>query len=1700
MPSPLDFNNIDTAFFRTRCLTKNLAPYPKSPNRPQPPVNTEYTYNLTPVVDSPDALIDTPIFADQAYPRNQFGPEGGYKQVPDPNALLNTKSNEGEYGPLQQDAKILGQSVYEVQQMRSRNAYGDGTLQIVDAGLFVESLERPEAYSNLYNNQPYPTTFNPSSYSPYNILLQQDPAGSDGLLSQDSFLAALGAKSLKKDFLDRIAAQIRRQTIGRANLFNANSGTDILGMVTGRIPLIEPNYTITVPQTPILASSDFALRLAGSILPVSTIPGSYFDPSINVGQPTTIQQLTQAVTGARSALGNFFTRLLGGTKTGSQLFLENTGSGTRTRLFLNLDYNKYKPNYDRGVFDRLGGQIVGTVENNSNYYIGSTTSDPSRILSPGGDLPVDQFGREQQSPVYGPSEIAQLYEGPNQQVKLGPNAPTYIDGGGIEGGFTWVSPKYKDNAGKKVGLGGEITEQDENFRPSSYNSTESTNNVFREGSILYDTQKLIDSQPQGGRRLQHVGNAIDQVSKVFNDGYKEMTKGSRVYRYIGAIGQEVGTEYCRVFAKDLPYLEYSDLQKTDGVTTAGRKFASSVLDKTYNLNIAPNKREGGQDSTNLVLDTASNVSLAKKYMFSLENLAWRTSSTPGFSVSELPVCERGINGGRVMWFPPYDLKFNESVTANWKPQDFIGRPEPIYTYTNTTRTGTLSWKIVVDHPSVLNVIVDKVLGKETNKTRINGILESFFAGCRKYDLYELAKKYYTISPSDLYELQQIISSKEPSKETVTQIINQTATGNNTTGQPGGDNGTPSPVKSDTDNTPNQTKKITEEIQGLALYFSNARPLAGEQVEAYPTYYNYYVSKRSEYANKGQALANFFDTVITPNYEKVKSLLVEIGNTLKSDDTSTVRFDLVASASAPDDEASNLSLGERRYQSVEKFILEDPNIKKAHENGKVSFNSRSDGESGDVKSFVSEEKGFLTKAQAKCTSKTDINGNVYDGIFSVQAMACRRTTIAGVKITTTKPPPAPPPTIPPIVNEVGGGNNPPYVPPRVPPRPQFQIEQRVVTRDNITKRVLRALISECDYFETIKEETPMVYDNLKDKLKFFQPAFHSTTPEGLNSRLTFLQQCMRPGDTIPTIKEINGATSLQYNNATNTAFGTPPVLVLRIGDFYNTKIIPTSLSLTFEGLDINPEGIGVQPMIANVSMNFNFVGGSGLSQAVDKLQNALTFNYYANTEMWDDRADVTDDSIKVLDKNFLQSVGVPPPPLANQVENYYTFSNLDTIGKRSKTVITSTTEDGEMSYKEFMDNFRNDTGNYFQNIFNKEKQIVQQYNNAMLQLWSLERLYRKGKFEVTQALAQDTYLFGKPDNIQKIFDKFFVDYEAAINTTVPANQDGFINFINKPNKGFTDKTIKQIKRNYSNFIKAKKSNFLTAIFSIIQETTNLQQKYLQYLGRVNTITIQASAPSTGTDGYQEENMTVRIFETSGTTAVSAGSTASNTLDEMIDDIKKIEIDLNAFDLKTVSKVKFDYKNKSYDGWLVYGQDPTGGGYTAPYVIGQVFIPFSNETNIDFTNSDFTNTQFRRMYLFCSQDLKDDNYPKFKEAIIGNIKTQPDLTRGGADFRQIEIEFDAYWKTMAKNTFDKETETTNAFLDYMEKTESELKNFLNYNPFPSKERVLTYSLYPNPLDTQTTMIKSLGASSNYTTNKQTWNDLIGANSWVSKIKLN
>jgi len=1679
MPSPLDFPSSEV--FRKKLIVRNLVPYKKSPTGANPPINYETILRDLSPTDSPDALIDVPTFANNLYPLNQYGQWGGYTQVRDVNTLRNTNSNEGEYG--YDDADKLAQGYQAALQgfpgvqgaWKPLNAYAS-TDQLLDSAEFFTSLEILQQNNGRTTNaQPYPN-FNPSSYSAISLLLQNDPLGSNGLLSSDSYLAKLGSGFYKLQVQRNIQRQIEQETIGRANFLNVNGGEDIYALLTGRVPLLEPNYTITVSPNLVGGAAQIINRLSGTYAPFSTIPGDYFQTPARIGSTT--QQIAGAYAGANlfSGIGRFFARLAGSDKSGSQLFLENTGSGQKSLLFKNLEYNQFKPGYDRTIFDRVAGVLRGARERNSDYYIGSVNSEPSNILSPVGDLPVDQFGREVKAPVYGPNEIAELYEGPGKALRLGANASSLISQGSVEGGFTWVSPKFKGNAGKYVGPGGDPISEDPDFSPAGYQPTESTNFTFKQGSIMDDTQRIIDSQPRGGRRLQHVGNAIDQVSKVFNDGYKEITKGSKVIRYVGEVGQERGAEYCRIFTKDTPYLQYNDLQKTDGMTTEGRKFAYSILDKTYNLNIAPNKMEGGQASTNLIPGIDG---YAKKYMFSIENLAWRTSNRPGFTWADLPVCERGPNGGRVMWFPPYGLTFSESVRSAFKTTDFIGRPEPVYTYNNTSRTGNLSWSIVVDHPSVLNLIVNRVLSDETTKSRVDSILDSFFAGCRKYDLYELAQRYYTINPNDLFEIQKKIQYKDITTEEVRYLTNTIQTGDGSTsanGSPGGGNTNTSPNTAQTGTNDDFKKYIS-----MAYYFDNDIPKPSVPVDPYQIYYNAYTStttkqRYQQNAADPQEVALFFSQVIEDNKSQLDEMLVKLNDNLRNNQYFQAELVLESSASAPASNVYNVALSQRRMLSVVEYITGFQQLGQYLGTGRLTLVTGATLGEEAVVTPVSRTSSF---APVRCTEEfADSLAQSNNKIYSVQAMACRRTGIRDINVkdlTPVKPPSRVDPTDPKVVEQVSSNVDRKTVTQQV-------ITDETVLRDNITKRVLRNLLTECDYFEVIKQETPMVYDNLKEKLKFFHPAFHSITPEGLNSRLTFLQQCMRPGDTIPTVSvDKQGNQTLQYNNAVNTSFGTPPILMLRVGDFWHSKIVPESLQIQYEGLDLNPEGIGVQPMIAKITFSFSFVGGHGLKESVDKLQNALSFNFYANTEMYDDRADVTDTSYQILDKEFLQALNIEvPPPTINQVENLQPQGNLETIGRILTTNVQQTTTTGTTEYKSFMTNLVGGTQTYFNTIVSKNKDVLRQYNNAVRQSYALTRRYTNGAV-LANGTGSNVPLYGKPSSFETVINNVFKDYLNDIKN----NNDGFIVWLSDPSKNFNAKVIRQVKDNMTVYVKQKQNEFASGLSTIIQSMTDIQTQYIQQLARANTVSFyEVATPSAGTDGFQQTNGNTIVYSITGTTDVSPASVGiTNTWQELNTDIQKVAVDLKSF-YDTIFTL-FDWKSGSdtYSGYFTVPESQASG------LASNVFNPFTT------SEPAWNDISVKREYYILSKDVTDDNlYQTFKNAIISNIVGTTLLNPGNT---AIDVEFDAYWKAKMRPIFAKENQVSEQFMNAFEK--EKLPTFLVYTPFTlEKKRVLTYRLTPQPSEAQITLIKNLGLKSNSDNDTTKWGVAKG-NVITSKVTL-
>jgi hypothetical protein len=129
-----------------------------------------------------------------------------------------------------------------------------------------------------------------------------------------------------------------------------------------------------------------------------------------------------------------------------------------------------------------------------------------------------------------------------------------------------------------------------------------------------------------------------------------------------------GNGECRTFTIYDQYDNYDRVIKFNGNNEKNSVLRDKVLPR-----IAPTVDDIAEDRYN--------------YFFTMENLALKDS---------VDDCEIGPNGGRWMWFPPYDVKISDNNSINWSDMNFLGRPEPIFSYQNTTRSLSLSFRLLID--------------------------------------------------------------------------------------------------------------------------------------------------------------------------------------------------------------------------------------------------------------------------------------------------------------------------------------------------------------------------------------------------------------------------------------------------------------------------------------------------------------------------------------------------------------------------------------------------------------------------------------------------------------------------------------------------------------------------------------------------------------------------------------------------------------------------------------------------------------------------------------------------------------------------------------------------------------------------------------------------------------------------------------------
>ena len=953
---------------------------------------------------------------------------------------------------------------------------------------------------------------------------------------KDTKLGTIGGQQLALALANNAAFNVEQDLLGALNI-----GENILNLVKdGSAPSFRPSYKITVAKS----TGGKILTTAASILGFQ-IPRSYLDDSGSIFQ---------------SENGD-----VANIERANSMIL-NTGKGQIKSLISNImangavnsGNNPFRNGYVPAYKDNKGKPAVTSAD--TKIYAYSNGGEVDKLLGDKGDIINSlNYLRELKTEASGFFSPDDLSVGTSLYGNKGYNNRQISDVG-----FSWTTQS------------GALNSVPNNLDLGQFGNFSNQTNMFGDKkSLLVKTQKLFDSY--GMKTIVSVkgemNNKSTQIQTANGGGF---SKGSAVLKgnLYDANGRFNGPAKT---AEDTYCRSWTTLNRYDSVDNLIRHKG------LYDTNKAPYRF----NTENSVLGDGGFVKIApyvddvptdpKKFMFSIENLAWA-----GDPFNELPQCEQGPGDlttgkrGRIMWFPPYDIQFTENNTLDWESNKFIGRGEPVYTYNNTERSGTLSFKVIVDHPSYYNAFRGQD-GPDDN------YVASYFAGC--VDPTEgMIRRLYSLEEIDSI-VNNDVPVKQPKQDTPpppTAKLKVFFPNDNASldADLKYENGLSADTASGIGFAIDYTVNPFGEKYGLGPYQKGFTP---GKTQTWDDRYNFGLNWKSNLDEKYEINGVSYYGYLDPNY--TTAMIEYLKNECKYCVVRAIGY-----ASPQGNTVNGNTDGATKYNQQlavarGKYIIDE--LKKKW-GGPLGLK---DDELN--KRFIAHPTGVALE-KSGCPIETKEIPNPPTDIRE-----CKLDRY--VQITVEYSP------------ELAAEKE-----KALQPEPEVKKEQPTIKKELINK-----FYGECNYFERLadevvdpntgqklKEGTKFVFDSIREKIRYFHPAFHSTTPEGLNSRLTFLLQCTRQGPTLET------------QGANNLAFGRAPVCILRIGDFYNTKIIMENVNIDYEPLvwDLNPEGVGVQPMIAHVDISFKILGGSSLMGPINKLQNALSFNYFANTHVYDSRAD------------------------------------------------------------------------------------------------------------------------------------------------------------------------------------------------------------------------------------------------------------------------------------------------------------------------------------------------------------------------------------------------------------------------------------------------------------------------------------------------
>lgn len=903
-----------------------------------------------------------------------------------------------------------------------------------------------------------------------------------------------------------------------ASVVSPFTSFDLSNTVVGR--LIGPNTPLA--QIALIQLSKQFGQTAASNAAAEYLPALKFDNLFD-GDPNTkfiMKKIDYQITRRenQSSIGRIleeisgrYTRQTPFNKTSTNAdFVKNTGKGQLQLLSTNLNRNLYKPT-NRPFISALEGEgfkLLSGQElvSNKTYFSGQNEE-------------FYPFQRYQLQFSDQSNEVMRAFE---RGYRID-NSSKYLEYG--------ASQQFVDDLGKTVIKNNSDGAGRYDFQDEDYGLDEDLNNqlVWGRDGVSYDYK----NESQGFDTPNPRFNSSDKFSS-FNSKHGLLNYTKELLNAKGKYGTFDLTRKKFIDRDEQLHFNGSPLDiDTEGNENKSRQHAISDQYNSFvkAIRYNGNKIYGGNENSSIyqtvvprvhpVLNKEGKIDI-RNMMFSIENLAAVTIKDNDKGIAylddnfgtELPISEAGPFGGRIMWFPPYDIQLSEQAIARHETTTFIGRGEPIYTYSNSERIANLSFKLLIDYPPHV-------------KGQSHTWNSRFFA-------------FGGQAPNEVATTN--IGQLEAEKEKLTK---------------------------QRDSIQETTKLADPQIQfpnPISFFFPNDSPRPGSEQGAVQSA----IDSGYEISSK-----NIDGRNIELNLDFINNIESIFEDYLSSEKRQFIKIQLIGSASelGPQGNSTeyNKLLSQRRIKAVKSFL---DGLYKEIQGGK---GLTEDGIM--IETFPVGATGGTTTDEA-----TEIPSDA--------AKQARRVEIRflhnGKQETVSNP-----------------------------LTPQQLQDKRTLDEQirNIEEQIVRQkafAINHKYYFNehTVEDGVLKGFKAMKDNK--YKPVFHSQTPEDFHRRLTFLQQCTRQGNSIRKAQtDQDGGVSLTANNS---VFGRQPVCVLRIGDFFHTKVVIENINFDYTDSpwDLNPEGFGMQFMIANITMQMKVIGGQSLRGPIDALQNAVSFNYYGNS--------------------------------------------------------------------------------------------------------------------------------------------------------------------------------------------------------------------------------------------------------------------------------------------------------------------------------------------------------------------------------------------------------------------------------------------------------------------------------------------------------